>query len=68
MQISKFETGGFVVHSKALPGRAGRFSAWYDEAGKLIDAEQITSRHPQGRKPCKAAIDELSRLGGYLVA
>ena len=68
MQISKFEAGGFVVHNKKLPGRVGRFSAWYDETGNLIDAEQITSNFPQGRKPCKTAMSELSRLGNYLVA
>ena len=67
MQISKFEAGGFVIHRKMLPGRVGRFSAWYDSSGNLLDAEQITPHYPRGRKPHRDAVKELSRLGGYVL-
>jgi hypothetical protein len=32
---------GFVVHKILLSGRKGRFSAWFNWAGLLTDAEQI---------------------------
>ena len=41
MQISRFTTGGFVIHKMLLQNYKGRFSAWYDEEGKLLDAEQL---------------------------
>lgn len=41
MQISRFSTGGYVIHKILLQRGKGRFSAWYDKTGKLLDAEQI---------------------------
>lgn len=55
MQISRFTSGGYVIH-KALPGQ--RISAWYDAAGNLLDCERITARG-QSRKP---SADDVARL------
>lgn len=40
IQVNKFEGGGFVIH-KIVGNYKGRMSAWFDENGKLVDAEQI---------------------------
>jgi hypothetical protein len=40
MQNNKFSTGGGVIHGITGDFK-GKVSAWYDEAGKLEDAEQI---------------------------
>jgi hypothetical protein len=42
IQISRFADGGFVLHKVTSPEYASRFSAWYDVAGNLLDADQIT--------------------------
>jgi len=40
MRVSRFETGGFVIH--AITGSfTGRVSAWFDALGNPIDAEQL---------------------------
>jgi len=44
MQLSRFQTGGFVIHRIVLNGFQGRFSAWYDSTGKLLDAEQFIGK------------------------
>ena len=41
MQKHTFEGGGFVIHKIRLESYAGRFSAWFDAKGDLVDAEQI---------------------------
>lgn len=41
MQVSKFTTGGFVIHKATIPNRSGHYSAWYDIVGKLIDASRF---------------------------
>ena len=43
-QIMPFSTGGFVVHKVYISGSQCKFSAWYDENGKLVDAERIDAR------------------------
>lgn len=40
IQVNKFQGGGFVIH-KIVGSFKGRMSAWFDENGKLIDAEQL---------------------------
>ena len=44
IQHSTFPDGGFVLHKVTLPSCDGRFSAWYDAKGTLIDAEGIYQR------------------------
>lgn len=43
IQRSVFSTGGFVLHK--IKGRTAKtkYSAWYDEKGKLLDCERITN-------------------------
>lgn len=36
------EGGGFVLHKVHLAVGTGRYSAWYDSAGVMRDAEKIT--------------------------
>ena len=38
MQISRFSTGGFVLHGITHLAKS-RISAWYDAQGALLDAE-----------------------------
>jgi hypothetical protein len=38
MQLSRFHDGGFVIHKVRLG--AGRYSAWFDREGRLLDAER----------------------------
>jgi hypothetical protein len=40
IQYSEFSNGNFVIHHVKLDGHEGWFSAWFDECGNLIDAEQ----------------------------
>lgn len=41
IQHCVFHDGGFVLHKITGNGYSGRFSAWFDRAGKLLYAEQI---------------------------
>jgi hypothetical protein len=43
-QLSHFPDGGYVVHKARLDGSPCTFSAWFDKAGKLVDAERFTER------------------------
>ena len=45
IQHSTFPDGGFVLHKVTFPMFAGRFSAWFDRSGKLLDAEAISDRN-----------------------
>lgn len=36
-QKQTFSSGGFVLHR--IPYNGGRLSAWFDDEGKLLDAE-----------------------------
>ena len=51
-----------VYHKITLPGRASRYSAWFDGSGFLVDCERIDRR---GRVfPCRPAeIADLQRGG-----
>jgi hypothetical protein len=40
IQHSTFKNGGYVLHKVMVNGT--KYSAWFDAAGKLLDAEQIT--------------------------
>jgi len=69
MQLSRFPTGGFVLHRIVLNGISGRFSAWYDATGKLLDAEQFVgtrNRALSGRHT--RIIDSLNIIGKRNVA
>lgn len=63
MQVARFQDGGFALHRVELFGYKGRFSAWYDAAGELLDCEQITHSFPNGRRPSYAAKAGLVALG-----
>jgi hypothetical protein len=65
IQHSKFEnTGGFVLHKVPVDGR-GKFSAWFDAAGRLLDCERSGGGHvPQTFTIIRA---ELQRIGGRYV-
>lgn len=63
IQFASFGPGlGFVLHKVTLPGRSGRFSAWFDSAGNLCDAEHIRVNGTVAR-PIKQAISELRPIG-----
>ena len=54
MQLSKFPSGGFVIHK--IPYRNGRLSAWYAGDRTLLDIEQFDSRgRATGKSPAGAA-------------
>lgn len=40
-QVSRFPSGGYVVHGAKLPDSACRFSAWFTPTGRLDDCERI---------------------------
>lgn len=40
-QVSRFSTGGYVVHGARLPDSPCRFSAWFTSYGRLDDCERI---------------------------
>lgn len=63
MQIARFEDGGFALHRVELFGHKGRFSAWYDAAGELLDCEQVTFSFPNGRRATGGAKAGLEALG-----
>lgn len=42
MQFIRFPDGGFVIH-KITGAFKGRVSAWFDRAGRLLDAEQFAA-------------------------
>jgi hypothetical protein len=45
IQFRSFGPGlGFVLHRVTFPMFAGRFSAWFDASGALLDAEHIDRR------------------------
>lgn len=55
MQVSRFSTGGFVIH-KALEGRT---SAWFDKNGKLLEVEH---RDAAGRTTNRISRSDRERL------
>ena len=51
-----------VYHKIHLPGRASRYSAWFDGSGFLVDCERIDSRNRS--YPCtKNEIADLQKGG-----
>lgn len=65
MQIAKFDGGGFVIHKLICHVSKCPCSAWYDKAGKLLDAEYRTAG--DAMRPVKRhgpLWDELQRIGG----
>ena len=45
MQINHFTTGGFVIHKITVPENPnGRYSAWFDAEGNILDAEGYYNR------------------------
>lgn len=70
IQVSRFHDGGFVLHKIPREGMEGsrerlQYSAWYDAAGKLLDAELFlandTTRPVSGRS--KNVREYLGRVG-----
>lgn len=61
-QVQRFENGGFVIHKATIGGSNCRFSVWFDEAGKLLDAERISYAGVSLKATDKQKA-ELSRLG-----
>ena len=41
MQVHKFSTGGYVAHDVRFCCAAGKFSIWYDDAGRVVDINAI---------------------------
>ena len=41
MQVKHFSSGGLVIHKIGPRNGAAHYSAWYDAAGRLLDAERI---------------------------
>lgn len=68
MQIAQFSNGGFVLHRVSVVGYKGRFSAWYDAAGALLDCEQIAPGFPNGRRAPSGARPSLEALGRRMAA
>lgn len=59
---SIFMNGGFVLHKAYISGSECKFSAWYDKAGNLLDAERYDSMH-RAYKATAPQLAELERLG-----
>lgn len=44
MRKCNFSNGGYVLHKINLPAfESNRYSAWFDESGKMLDCERIDS-------------------------
>ncbi len=48
IQFHAFPDGGFVLHRIIFASENGKFSAWFDASGTVLDAEQITVCHRTG--------------------
>ena len=62
MQVAKFTDGGFVLHRVKLAGYKAIFSAWYNAAGELLDAECRTQNYTMRAVPAKA-VNTLRNVG-----
>lgn len=64
MQLYAFNNGGYVAHAIRIAGYAGKFSAWFDINGNLVDCETLLP-NGQARKvhPNSPARIELQRIG-----
>lgn len=60
MQVTRFSNGGFAIHKVA--NGAGRASAWFDDAGSLVDIEAF-DRMGRHSRPSQALKEECKRLG-----
>jgi hypothetical protein len=49
IQHRTFPDGGFVLHRITFASENGRFSAWYDTRGTVLDAEQVITSRFTGR-------------------
>lgn len=68
LAIMTFHNGGIVVHGARFQQYRLRFSAWYDSAGQLLDAEGYDGRdRPRPVRPGQPAWQALeSRACMYL--
>lgn len=55
---------GLVIHRYRLPGSACKFSVWYDEAGRVTDAERI-SRNNTAAPPSAKQLEKLRAMSLY---
>jgi hypothetical protein len=49
IQHSAFPDGGFVLHRIVFASENGRFSAWFDARGKVLDAECLFTHWRNGQ-------------------
>ncbi len=45
MHVIPFSNGGYVAHKINVEGLSSRFSAWFDEDGRLLDVERFDRLH-----------------------
>jgi len=64
IQLSRFPDGGFVIHKISVDGASGRFSAWFDATGKLLDAEQLIGNRSRPVKRNGPIWEILKTVGG----
>ena len=48
IQHNIFPDGGFVLHRVIFASENGKFSAWFDKAGNVVEAEQILNNRING--------------------
>lgn len=66
IQVSYFQTGGFVVHkAKLAESAANRFSVWFDANGKATEAERFDRLNRSTRATPKQLVS-LERRYSYL--
>ena len=67
MQKHEFESGGYCIHKITIPGSNRVFSAWFNAAGELIDAEARDRRgayRPVLRMNAPRQCDYINRVYG----
>ena len=67
MQKHEFESGGYCVYKITIPGSNRTFSAWFNAAGELIDAEARDRRgacRPALRMNAPRQCEYLNRVYG----
>lgn len=62
IQLCRFTTGGYVLHNIRGDWK-GRISAWFDQNGKLTDAEQLLECRETPIKRNGPIWQQLQRIG-----
>lgn len=60
IQHNAFSNGGYVLHKVEIGD--GKYSAWFDKDGNLLDAERIMP-NGQSRKASQSVLSELTKIG-----